>query len=110
MFYYHNMSLHGRIRIVRISKKRNYIVLDNRLPTDRQLPWAARGLLCYLLCKPDDWQVRLYDLVRRGPAGERKIRRILSELEHTAYLRRQRSRLPHGCFEWLTMVVECPSR
>jgi len=104
------MDPDGRIRILRIPKERNYTVLDNGFLTDERLSWEARGLLGYLLSKPDDWQVRLYDLVRRGPAGEHKIRRMLRELGEAGYLRRHRFRGPDGRFEWLTMVIERPSR
>ena len=104
------MNAGREIRILRVPKERNFTVLDNRLLTDKALSWEARGLLCYLLSKPDDWQVRLYDLIRRGPAGEHKIRRTLRELELAGYLIRQRGRAPDGRFEWITMVVERPSR
>jgi hypothetical protein len=104
------MGFDGRKRIERIPKERNFTVLDNHLLTEKQLSWEARGLLCYLLSKPDDWQVRLYDLVRRGPAGEHKIRRILRELEDAGHLRRRRFRRSDGRFEWITMVYERPSR
>ena len=60
----------------------------------------------YLLSKPDDWRVRLFDLVRRGPAGPHKIQRILRELEEAGYLILRRIRRPDGTVDWLTTVVE----
>ncbi len=67
-------------------------------------------MLGYLLSKPDDWKVRLYDLVRRGPAGVHKIQRILRELESAGYLRRVRFKRPNGAFDWETTVHEVPIR
>ena len=81
------MNAGREIRILRVPKERNFTVLDNRLLTDKALSWEARGLLCYLLSKPDDWQVRLYDLIRRGPAGEHKIRRTLEALQVTEFFK-----------------------
>jgi hypothetical protein len=99
----------GESRILRVPKEGNFTILDNHLLTDERLSWEARGLLSYLLSKPDDWQVRLYDLVRRGPAGEHKVTRILRELQAAGYLRRHRMRRADGRFEWITLVVERPS-
>ena len=75
---------------------------------DVRLSWEARGLMGYLLSKSDDWQVRLYDLLRRGPAGEHKLRRMLRELETVGYLRRERFRRDDGTFSWTFTIFEDP--
>ena len=66
-----------KLTIIRGPKVAHYFVVDNALFCDERLSWEARGLMGYLLSKPDDWKVRLYDLVARGPAGVHKIQRIL---------------------------------
>lgn len=95
--------------IVRLPKVEKYFVAANAVFSDDQLSWEARGLMGYLLSKPDDWQVRLFDLVRRGPAGEHKIRRMLRELEAAGYMRRKRIRRVDGTFGWAVHIFEDPS-
>jgi hypothetical protein len=49
--------------IIRVEHRRHpYVVIDRRPPEDERQSWAARGLLGYLLAKPDDWQLRVSDL------------------------------------------------
>ena len=56
--------------IVRVGHRRHpYVVIDRRPLEDERLSWAARGLLGYLLAKPDDWQLRVSDLCRRTLQG-----------------------------------------
>ena len=94
--------------IIRLEKVARYFVVDNTLFSDAQVSWEARGLMGYLLSKPDDWRVRLYDLVAHGPAGQHKLQRILRELEEAGYLRRKRVKRPNGAFDWETTVFETP--
>jgi hypothetical protein len=94
--------------IVRIPKVEKYFVVDNAIFSNERLSWEARGLMGYILSKPDDWQVRLHDLIRRGPAGEHKIRRMLRELQQFGYLRRERMKRFDGTFAWVTTVFEVP--
>jgi len=95
--------------IIRLEKVARYFVVDNALFSDTQLSWEARGLMGYLLSKPDDWRVRLYELVARGPAGQHKIQRMLRELENAGYLNRKRVKRRNGAFDWETTMFETPS-
>ncbi len=95
--------------IVRAPKLEKYFKVANAVFSDERLSWEARGLMGYLLSKPDDWQVRLHDLVRRGPAGEHKIRRMLRELDAAGYLRRERFRRFDGTFSWTFTIFEDPA-
>jgi hypothetical protein len=97
------------VYIYRLEKTEHYVRIANSVFEDRRLSWGARGLLGYLLSKPDDWQVRLYDLIAQGPAGVHKIRRMLRELEATGYLYRKRLRRKDGTFGWIVIVLEHPS-
>lgn len=95
--------------IVRSPKVEKYFRAANAVFEDEWLSWEARGLMGYLLSKPDNWQVRLHDLVRRGPAGEHKIRRMLKGLEWLGYLRRKRARRLDGTFTWSFIIFEDPA-
>ena len=97
------------VYIFRLAKTDHYARISNSVFEDSRLSWEARGLQGYLLTKPDDWKVRLYDLIARGPAGEHKMRRMLRELEDLGYLYRKRFRRKDGTFGWVFVVLEHPS-
>ena len=102
-------SANKKPTILHIPKVARYFVVDNAVFSEARLSWDARGLMGYLLSKPDDWRVRLYDLVAHGPAGVHKIQRMLRELEDAGYLHRKRVKRANGAFDWETIVFETPS-
>ena len=95
--------------VIRVKKDKNFFAASNVPFNDENLSWEARGVMGYLLSKPDDWQVRFVDLVKRGPAGGHKIRRILKELEDNGYLYRERFQTEAGTFDWVSTVYETPT-
>jgi hypothetical protein len=70
--------------------------MDQRAVEDDRLSWAARGLLCYLLSRPDDWKVLVNDLRKRGNLGRDGIYRLLKELRTVGYARFLRLRDRNG--------------
>ena len=79
----------------------NFYILDKRISEDRHLSWAARGLLVYLLGKPDYWQVSPAALVAEtaGSAkatGRDGIYSLLNELIEAGYMTRQQARSADG--------------
>lgn len=95
--------------VIRVKKDKNYFAASNVPFNDEALSWEARGVMGYLLSKPDDWQVKFTDLVKRGPAGDHKIRRILKELEEHNYLEREMYQGDDGKFNWISTVYETPT-
>ena len=64
--------------IIRTVKQHgDFAILPKAALNDENLSWEARGVLSYLLEKPDGWQVYQSDLVKRGPAQDFKVRRII---------------------------------
>jgi len=55
--------------IIRARRRHRFVVLDQGAVEDTRLSWAARGLLGYLLSRPDDWKVLIGDLRKRGDLG-----------------------------------------
>lgn len=98
--------------IVRSPKDRThpYATLDNRLIEDPALSWKAKGLVAYLLSRPDGWEIRAADLVKRSADGETAVRSGLKELETRGYLVRRALRDPRtGHFTGYQLTVyECP--
>jgi hypothetical protein len=103
------MSPNDELRIIRLPKVGHYVRIDNDLFRDRVLSWEARGLMGYLLSKPDNWKIRMHDLLAHGPAGEFKLRRMLKELQRAGYMSRRRIAHSNGTFEWETLVYETPA-
>jgi hypothetical protein len=58
------------------------------------------------MLKPDNWQVRIADLMNAGPARKDKLRRMLRELEEAGYLNRNRIRGEDGQFATVADVFE----
>lgn len=96
--------------IIRVRKDARYFTASNEPFVDEKLSWEARGLMGYLLTKPDNWQVRTFDLTKKGPAKEHKVRRMLAELRKAGYMNRIRITLSGGKFDWVTEVYESPSQ
>ena len=40
--------------IIRAQRRHRFVIVDQRAVEDSRLSWAARGLLAYLLSRPDD--------------------------------------------------------
>lgn len=95
---------------IRVKKDARYFSASNEPFVDTRLSWESRGLMGYLLSKPNDWQVRMNDLEKQGPAGSRKIKRMLAELRACGYMNRIRIKKENGSFDWITEVYESPSQ
>lgn len=95
--------------IIRVHKRAGEFALVPRAAVnDTTLTWEARGMLVYLLDKPDGWQISLVDLINKSPDGRDKTRRILRELTMTGHVYRQRIQGEDGKFDWISDVFEEP--
>jgi hypothetical protein len=84
--------------IIRGERPQNgFYMLSNTVSGDKHLSWAARGLLIFLLSKPDHWEVSVAALVNetagslRGPGGHTKrdgVKAVLAELMDAGYMSR----------------------
>jgi len=79
----------------------NFYILNKEISEDKGLSWGARGLLVYLLGKPDNWTVSIPALVEetklsRKQTGRDGIHALLAELIDAGYIARSQSRSPNG--------------
>lgn len=74
--------------IIRSKTDSNYFVMHNATAQDDALSWEARGMLAYLLSKPEGWKTNLTDLTRQSGAGKDKCRRIMDDLITAGYVER----------------------
>lgn len=86
--------------------RKNFTVLSNATLADTRLSWEARGLLAYLISKPDHWVINVKHLVKESPsASTQRIHRILKELEGYGYLTQERSRDDKGRLGEMERIV-----
>jgi hypothetical protein len=72
--------------IIKVQKRTDpYARIDNRVLNDKRLSYRARGILAYLLSKPNDWEVQADDIVRRGKEGRDAVRAAFRELRDCGY-------------------------
>jgi hypothetical protein len=98
--------------IVRVQVRTgNYSIIDNAfLASDDRLSWRAKGVLAYLLTRPDNWQVRITDIAQRGRDGRDAILSAMRELIACGYVRRARLRNEDGTLGPTEYVVyEAPN-
>ena len=77
--------------IIRAKRDRNFTVIDNCVFADKQLSFAAIGLLCYLLSKPDNWAVSAQHLTTvtedtAKESGINAVHSLLKELREKGFV------------------------
>ena len=91
--------------ILRIHRRENpFVQIDKRPLEDSRLSWRAKGILAYLLSKPNDWTVRTEDILAHGTEGRDAVRSAMGELKETGYAKLQNTA---GGREWI--IMEEPS-
>lgn len=94
----------------------NFYMLNKSISEDKSLGWAARGLLVYLLGKPDHWSVNIQALVNEvSESGEKSGRdrtyAIINQLLDAGYITRQQGQKESGKFLKMNYLVsETPFR
>lgn len=68
------------------SSRQPFTVISNALAQDNTISFECRGMLLYLLSKPDDWQGRPRDIEREGDIGEKKRRKLTKDAEKAGYM------------------------
>ncbi len=95
--------------MIRRSKKKSFTKVSNTIVNDERLSLKAKGLMVYLLSKPDTWKFYQETIVKDTSDGVKAVRSAIKELEENGYLVRKRTRDEKGGFaklEWI--VIEEP--
>lgn len=93
------------------TKKRasEFVTLDKTAIYDSELSFKAKGILLYLLSRPDDWQIYESEIVKHCSDGRDSVRTGLKELEEKHYIIRTRKRDEKGRLkEYEYIVYERP--
>lgn len=95
---------------VRTAKRENpFVQLDKYFIEDSNLSWEAKGLLAYILSRPDNWSINQKDLIKRSNGGKTKVESALLELLANGYCNWYQERTEDGKFgEWVYDVFERP--
>lgn len=88
----------GNSSIFRIVKNPDnpYVMVDKRFVNNPNLSWRAKGILLYLLSKPDDWKVIETDIIKHAKEGRDCVRTAVRELERHGYLIKEQQRNASG--------------
>lgn len=79
---------------VQKNKENPYVMLNKSGIEDSTLSFKARGILVWMLSKPDNWQFYLGSIVNATTDGRDAVRSGIKELEDAGYIRKIRERDP----------------
>lgn len=86
---------------IRVARRHRFTSIDRRTINDHRLSFRARGVLVWLLDKPDDWHSTSVQIAREAKEGRDAVRAALAELETAGYLVRSRIQ-DRGTGRWRT--------
>lgn len=81
-----------------IKESGNFVTVNKNFIYNNDLSWKAKGILLYLLSRPDDWQVYETELQKNASDGKDSLKSGIKELEDVGYILRSRKRDKNGKF------------
>lgn len=86
--------------IFKPKKRENpYAQIDKSAINDTRLSWKAKGILVYLLSKPEDWTVNIKDIVKHANDGRDAVYNGIKELIAAGYILRVLTKNQSGRFK-----------
>lgn len=80
------------------SPEKPFTQVSNAIINDDRLTWQARGLLIYILSKPNDWHIFSKDLVNHSPSGRESVNTTINLLIELGYIERYKIRNNKGIY------------
>ncbi len=86
--------------IVRTPKDKNnhFVQADKELINNKNLSAKAKGIMLYILSKPDNWSVYESEIAKNMNDGVKSIRSGIKELMEHGYIERKQRRCSGGKF------------
>jgi hypothetical protein len=85
-----------------------FVMIDRRPIDNPGLSFKAKGILTYLMSRPDGWEVSVADLINHTTEGEASVRSGLKQLKAAGHMKYTKMR-DHGRITgWLIEVYESP--
>ena len=80
--------------MIRVKKDKNnpFVILNKGFLNNPNLSLKAKGLLAYLLSKPDDWQIYQSELALHFTDGKASLKTAMNELINAGYITRNQPR------------------
>ncbi|NVM55338.1 MAG: hypothetical protein HWN66_16645 [Candidatus Helarchaeota archaeon] len=98
------------IRVVK-NKYNPYLIMNKTGLNDKRLSLKAKGLLCYLLSKPDNWYVNINEIVSNSNNGIKSIHSAINELIKFGYIFKHQFRNNDGKFyNYNYLIYEKPEK
>jgi hypothetical protein len=100
------------VTVIRTEKNQDnpFTMVDKKILENKKLSWAAKGLLSYLLSRPDNWKVYLKELNSRSTDGQSSTKSAVDELIKEGYLE-LKPRKNEGKFEGYDFkIIENPTK
>lgn len=97
--------------VIRVRKRpNNFVMIDKTFLEDERLSFKAKGILAYLLSKPDNWKVIVGNLVKYSKDGKSAVYAGLKELKECGYYVKTPIRSEDGrrISRWESTVYEMP--
>lgn len=86
----------------------NFTRLPNEIVNQRNLSFKAKGILWYLLSKPEDWKTYIKEVANNGKDGVKSIRSGIKELIDAGYVVRTTERDNGVITDWVYYVYDKP--
>lgn len=97
--------------IIRVRRcPNNFVTMDKTFLEDTRLSFKAKGILAYLLSKPDNWKVIVGNLVNYAADGKASVYAGLKELKECGYYQKVPVRDEKGrrILRWESTIYEIP--
>lgn len=75
------------INIYRITKPNNFTLVDKGFIYDNRLSLDAKGILCYMLSKPNYWKFYASEIQKTLNVGRKIVEKSIKELQNFRYIR-----------------------
>lgn len=85
-----------------------YARIDKAFLNDERLSFRAKGIMSYLLSKPDDWELNTRELQKASKEGRDAVRAAVKELIEFGYVRYKKIHV-QGKFQHMYTVHEEPN-
>lgn len=96
------------LTVVKTKKQTEYCVVDMRpFRNDSSISWKAKGILLYLIDRPEDWIVSYNHLATLSDDGIDSVKSAVKELKDAGYIDIKSARDEHGAITgWQWTVYE----
>lgn len=94
--------------IIRAQRRTNFTMISNVGLEDPRMSFKAKGLLAYLLSKPDHWRISDRHLATASKDGRDAVQAGLKELERFGYLVRRKEHGSDGRWVHFSMIFDEP--